>query len=133
MTQTPAAGRYPKSNRHGAEGSIWRRVVKAVVSRDHGLCAICNHPGAESADHVIPVTERPDLALNTANLQATHSKPCPICTEAALANGWDKPIRCNYIKNSGSIDRARRLIEERTGLKLTDTQEATPDQDGRPW
>jgi hypothetical protein len=136
MGEPPKPGKYPKSERHGAEGAVWRKLVKAIIARDHGLCEICLHPGADSADHRVPISEDPSRSLDPTNLAATHSKPCAICTEAALRNGWEKPIRCNYIKgaNAGGLERARRLIEERTGLKIGEQkEEAKPQSDGRPW
>ncbi len=107
-------------DRHGAEGAVWRRIVKFVVSRDAGICAICGHAGANSADHKVSVTERPDLALTASNLQAAHGYPggCPACSAASVARGG-KPVYCNEIKQALSIERARRIIETRTGLVLS--------------
>lgn len=111
-------GSRPK-RRGGAEGAVWRRIVKAIVSRDRGVCHLCLHPGANGADHLIPVTERPDLALDAANLKAVHTYPvaCPTCSPAALARGG-KMVFCNEVKSGMSAERARRLIESRTGLSL---------------
>lgn len=108
-----------KRNRHGAEGAVWRRIVTWVVNRDKGICHICTHAGATTADHLISVTERPDLALTHTNLKAAHAYPhaCPVCSEAAERRGG-KPVYCNEIKQGYSLERARRLIEERTGLSL---------------
>lgn len=113
----------PTRSRHGAEGSVWRRIVRHVVARDRGICAICLHPGAGSADHKVPVAERPDLALAAANLQAAHAYPggCPTCSAAAVARGG-KPVYCNEIKSALSLERARRIIEARTGLTLSATE-----------
>jgi hypothetical protein len=114
----PRRGRQ-RPSRNGAEGALYRRIVKAVISRDFGVCHICGHPGANSADHLVPVTERPDLALNAANLKAAHGspRPCPTCSAAAVARGG-KPVYCNEVKQGWSTERARRLIEQRTGLAL---------------
>lgn len=111
-------GSRPK-RRGGAEGAVWRRIVKAVVSRDFGVCWICGHPGSKSADHVISVTERPDLAMEFTNLKAAHSYPggCDTCSASSLARGG-KRIHCNEIKQGMSVERARRVIESRTGLSL---------------
>lgn len=100
-----------------AEGPRWRRLVPQIVNRDKGRCHICNHYGACSADHVVPETEDPNLAWEPTNLKAAHGYPkgCGICSKAA-----GKPIYCNEIRGMGSIARARRLIEERTGLRLDD-------------
>lgn len=124
----PPRRRPPKSgerNRHGAEGAVWKRIVSYVVSRDRGICWVCGHSGAQSADHVIPVTERPDLATAAVNLRAAHSWPggCPDCTRAYTAKGGQKPVYCNEIKGGMSVERARRIISERTGLALGVTPE----------
>jgi hypothetical protein len=112
-------------NRNGAEGALWRRITAYVVNRDRGTCWICGHPGAQSADHVIPVTERPDLAVTASNLKAAHGWPggCPDCTRASAAKGGQKPVYCNEIRGMGSVERARRIITEKTGLALGVTPE----------
>jgi hypothetical protein len=126
-------GRNRAGSRYGAEGAVWRRIVRAVVSRDRGICHVCRHPGAKAADHLVPVTERPDLALDAANLKAVHAVPagCPVCSAAALARGG-KPVYCNEVKGAMSLDRARRIIETRTGLSLgPKTAEQPPGE--RDW
>jgi hypothetical protein len=109
----------PTRYRGRAEGAVWRRIVQHVVSRDFGVCSICRHPGAKSADHVISVTERPDLDLAASNLKAAHGwpHPCETCSAAAVARGG-KPVYCNEVKQAMSLERARRVIAERTGLPL---------------
>jgi hypothetical protein len=131
---TPPRRRRPARSRHGAEGAVWRRISKAVVSRDYGICWICGHAGANEADHVIPVTERPDLSLDASNLKAAHGWPfpCPVCTPAALARGG-KPVYCNELKGGMSVERARRLIQDRTGLGLGYPGVAAEAQGEREW
>lgn len=116
----PPAGAAP--SRHGAEGSVYRRIAAWVVRRDGGTCWICGHKGAGVPDHVIPVTERPDLALTAGNMRAAHGYlkgdpvrhgACPQCSDAA-----GKPVWCNEIRSMGSVERARRIIALRTGLAL---------------
>jgi 5-methylcytosine-specific restriction endonuclease McrA len=55
----------------------WRRTVAYVLRRDGHICWICGQPGADSADHVIPVahggTDHPT------NLRAIHHKAEPRC------------------------------------------------------
>jgi 5-methylcytosine-specific restriction endonuclease McrA len=110
-----------------AEGATWRRIVAFVVKRDAGKCHICGHFGAYSADHVIPDTEggssRPD------NLKAVHGYP-KACLDCSRAAG--KPVYCNEIRGAMSVDRARRKIEERTGLTLG-TQPGAVQPEGREW
>jgi hypothetical protein len=124
----------PTRNRHGAEGAVWRRITAYVAARDYGVCHVCGHTGATGADHdPHPVTERPDLSLDTANMKAAHTwpHPCPVCSPAAVARGF-KPVYCNEIKQGMSADRARRIIETRTGLTLGPKTGGQP-QGERDW
>jgi hypothetical protein len=107
---------------HGADGRAWRRLVQQVVQRDLGKCWICGHWGAHSADHVIPDTE--GGPSNMANLKAAHGypRPCLVCSKAA-----GHPIYCNEIRGMGTVERARRIIEERTGLSLEEAGPSRPE------
>lgn len=63
----------PAASRHaaGRGGSRpWRRTVARVIRRDHGICWLCNQPGADSADHVTPRSQGGSDTLN--NLAAVH-------------------------------------------------------------
>jgi hypothetical protein len=99
-----------------------------VIRRDRGVCHICGHTGAKVPDHLVPVAERPDLALDAANIRAAHGYlkngggECTVCSAAAVSRGG-KVIFCNEIRGALSVDRARRLIEKRTGLSLGGTAE----------
>src|SRR5208282_6527437 len=111
----PPSRSRPTRKRYRAEGAVWHRIVKSVVSRDFGVCWICGHPGARSADHVIPLTERPDLDLDAANLRAAHGvpHPCPVCSVAATVKaGKEVKVFCNEIKQGWSTERARRVIAD---------------------
>ena len=48
----------------------WRRLAKLVRAEAGGRCEVCGAP-ASSADHVVPVSERPDLRLVRSNVRAT--------------------------------------------------------------
>lgn len=49
-----------------------QRLHAYVIARDNGICWLCGHPGADTADHVIPVEQRPDLRHDATNLRAAH-------------------------------------------------------------
>jgi hypothetical protein len=120
---------HPRPKRQPlAEGRAWRRTVSQVVIRDMGKCHLCGHYGAKSADHLIPDTEggRPVAA----NLKAVHAvgSPCPDCSIAA-----ERPMYCNEIRNALSIERARRIITERTGLRLPVGDTGPSGPEGREW
>ena len=115
--------RKPRPKRAaGAEGRSWRRLVAQIVARDRGKCHICFHFGSYSADHLLPDAEGGLSAPE--NLKAVHAWPhgCPVCSAAA-----GKPIFCNEIRQAMSIERARRIIEERTGLTLGETGPFRPE------
>jgi hypothetical protein len=119
-----------------AEGAVWRRIAKHVLDRDRRICWVCLHPGATGVDHVIPVTERPDLELAEHNLKAIHAAgrghgACPVCSAAAEVRG-QKAGFCNEVKGAMSVERARRIIEARTGLTLLPQGQARPDAE-REW
>ena len=48
----------------------WRRLREAALIRDHYWCARCGRRPADTVHHIVPVTERPDLAMELNNLQS---------------------------------------------------------------
>lgn len=66
-----------------AEGRPWRRL-RARIIRNASVCAICGglldpsarkpHPNSTEVDHVLPLTLRPDLAMDPTNLVAAHRR-----------------------------------------------------------
>jgi hypothetical protein len=92
-----------------------------VVQRDKGKCSICLHYGARSADHGVSVTEDPSREWDLTNVKAAHAWPwgCTDCTYAAKQLDPDaKPVYCNSVKGGYSMERARRILSERTGLRI---------------
>ena len=75
-------------------GRPWSRVKARVIKRDHGICHICHQPGADSADHLVPVSQGGAL-YDMANLRAVHHSVYP---------------RCNLIRGDRSIEDARAAI-----------------------
>lgn len=45
-------------------------MVQWVIERDEGICHLCNLPGADSADHIVPVSM--GGAATAQNLLAAH-------------------------------------------------------------
>lgn len=114
---------YDRELKHPT-GKMWNRLRDACIEYHHGICHLCDHPMARQADHVIPFTERPDLAMSSSNLRPAHGSagsqknPCPTPTCG---------LNCNNIRGMGSIERARRIIASR--------QKDAPEviEDGREW
>jgi hypothetical protein len=71
--------------------------------------------GANSADHIIPVTEAPDREWDETNIRPAHAWPkaCPDCSVAA-----GRPVYCNSIKGGMSLERAQRKLREMTRLPI---------------
>jgi 5-methylcytosine-specific restriction endonuclease McrA len=72
-----------RTGKGGPTGRPWRRVRAAVLAASD-VCYLCGHPGSGAVDHVISRKERPDLALDPANLRPVHGSlsRCPWCKRA---------------------------------------------------
>jgi 5-methylcytosine-specific restriction endonuclease McrA len=67
----------------GRTGRPWRRLC-AQVYAEESHCWICHHPvdmrlpyphpDSRSVDHVLPVSQRPDLALERGNVRLCHMR-----------------------------------------------------------
>lgn len=84
-----------RTGRRETKGPRWEATRARVVRRDGGICWICGQPGADSADHVIPLAY--GGTSDDDNLRAVHHKVEP---------------RCNIVKKHRTVDYAR----ERLGL-----------------
>jgi 5-methylcytosine-specific restriction endonuclease McrA len=45
------------SERNPAYRGRWAKVSKLVLARDRRICHVCGRPGADTADHLDPVSE----------------------------------------------------------------------------
>ena len=52
----------------------WKTTVRRVIARDRGVCYLCGQPGADTADHVQPVSQ--GGSHHDGNLRAAHQQPC---------------------------------------------------------
>jgi 5-methylcytosine-specific restriction endonuclease McrA len=59
----------PTANR--PRGRRWVALSKAVIARDRGVCHICHRGGANTADHLVPVSMGGDWWAPS-NLAAAH-------------------------------------------------------------
>lgn len=69
---------------HGRSGRPWRRLRLLVLARDP-VCTICWQAPSTTADHVIPLSVRPDLAHVPSNLRGSCG-PCNYSRGASLGN-----------------------------------------------
>jgi hypothetical protein len=118
--------RYGGRNAPSPKGHRWEVFARAVISEYGGLCHLCGHGGARQVDHLESIAEHPEWAFKMSNCRPAHGSPgnaCPQCTQAA-----GKPVNCNQIRGALSIERARRLIAERTaaGGRLPPERENPP-------
>ena len=72
-------------------GRPWSRFKARVIRRDHGICHICNRPGADTADHLTPVSKGGDI-YDLANAKAAHHDVWP---------------HCNRIRGDRTVEQAR--------------------------
>lgn len=104
----------------------WKRLKGMLIAGKFAECWLCNCSGvlapADSLDHVIPRTERPELAFTLSNLRPVHHSECPICK-----------CRCNSIRGMGSPERARRIIDSRKEKLGLEVRKSPPATEGREW
>jgi 5-methylcytosine-specific restriction endonuclease McrA len=55
----------------GRQSRAWRKI-KAEVLAASRVCWLCGHDGADTVDHVVPLSLRPDLAHDRNNLRPAH-------------------------------------------------------------
>lgn len=58
-------------------GRRWTRLAHWTIQRDQGICWICGHPGADTADHLESVDAAPQREFDPTNLAAAHGAARP--------------------------------------------------------
>lgn len=81
----------PGTNRTGRP---WERI-KARVLRGSTVCHLCGHEGADTADHIIPVSHGGEV-YDLDNLMPAHHAPCPTCG-----------VPCNRVRGNRNADEVR--------------------------
>ena len=79
------------------------RAALATVKATRPTCGICGHPGADTLDHIIPISQAPDLARDPGNWQPAHGvNGCPMCppNPSSDRRRRGKPQRCNQAKGN---------------------------------
>lgn len=77
---------------------IPKALAEAIHARDHSVCHICGHPGADQIDHKVNV-KHPDAPTDVDhpdNLAPIHATPCPTCG-----------IPCHHLKTAQEAQRTR--------------------------
>jgi hypothetical protein len=56
-----------------------QRFTSRVLELYGTTCHLCGHEGADSADHLLTRSSRPELAYVLSNARPAHHRPCPYC------------------------------------------------------
>ena len=56
---------------HGRAGHKWRMLRKQVLEGNPN-CWLCGKPGADTVDHILPLSQFPELAHDITNLRPAH-------------------------------------------------------------
>jgi 5-methylcytosine-specific restriction endonuclease McrA len=121
MPWTPDQSGHPR-------GRAWERFRRLVFATHGTTCILCLHGGARTVDHLLSISERPDLAWSLGNCRPIHAAPhnrCPVCGQ-----------NCNGIKGGYSLERARRRYAEKmaaAGKSPSPPRPEKPADSGREW
>jgi 5-methylcytosine-specific restriction endonuclease McrA len=75
VASTPRPIRPPGARTPSRTGRPWTRIKARVIKRDGGICHLCGKPGADTADHLVPVSLG-GAVYAMSNLAAAHHDPC---------------------------------------------------------
>ena len=68
------------------------RQLRARVLAESDVCIVCGHGGADSADHVHPVSKG-GARVDPDNLAPIHGvKGCPVCLRKCNSEKGDRPL-----------------------------------------
>ena len=56
-----------------------RRARAQMFAMYGDLCHLCGHPGADSADHLVPISVAPHQPVSPHGMRPAHGRPCPTC------------------------------------------------------
>ena len=90
----------PRGDGYG--GRPAQRWVALVLDTYGTTCHLCQHPGADSGDHLLPRSTHPHLMYDVGNGRPAHHQPCPVCGVRCQTRRKDKPLTA-----AEPIDRVR--------------------------
>lgn len=71
----PWQGRPSFVDQYGMTTAEWSALRRLILARDGYVCQGCGLPGADTVDHIIPVSEG-GSPRDPANLRSLHEDPC---------------------------------------------------------
>lgn len=62
-------------------GKLYDQLKRLTIANAAGICHICGHDGANSVDHLVPLSWGQVSGWDLANWRAAHGggRPCPTC------------------------------------------------------
>lgn len=75
MTTTSSRAR----RRHHSAARPARRAREQMFAIYGTVCHLCGHDGADSADHLVPISVWPDQPVDPHGMRPAHYLPCPTC------------------------------------------------------
>jgi len=80
----------------------WKRLRARVLKRDGGIGHVCERPGADAVDHVIPAFR--GGTHDETNLAAIHDRAPPHCHRTKTAREANPPRRRPQHAHPGALD-----------------------------
>lgn len=85
----------PYQHRRGRVAALFKQKVYATWGR---TCHLCEHPGADSVDHLTPLSVWPDQPLDVTLCRPAHGVAgCPTCGRKCNSSRGAKPLKPAYV------------------------------------
>ena len=72
----------------GRSSQTWKRMRRQILEASD-VCWLCGKPGADTVDHVLPLSQFPELAHDLGNLRPAHKS----CNSKKGAGTGENPVR----------------------------------------
>jgi 5-methylcytosine-specific restriction endonuclease McrA len=74
----------------GRSSQAWKRMRRQILEAND-VCWLCGKPGANTIDHVLPLSQFPELAHDLGNLRPAH-KTCNSSKGAGTGGNTVRPM-----------------------------------------
>lgn len=75
--------------------------TRLVLGHYGDVCHLCQHPGSDSADHLIPRSKGGAL-FDVNNARPAHHRPCPTCGRRCNGSRNDRPLPASGVLVDGA-------------------------------